>query len=252
MLEAGTAYSPEWRRSPRWGSAVRARVWVVHRRVLANMAGALAILVAGAALAWWRVQASGPPPVMIDPGHGGVDGGASAGGLLEKSVTLDTARRLRRHLEAMGVPVRLTREGDEDLGGPLTPGRHRRDLAERVRRTHECGAALLVSLHANSSRNPRERGYLILYQKDEAASRELAQRLDRAVRPLGVRREPPVPRTNLYLLRNCRVPAVLVELGFLSNPEDRAQLMNPEHLERVAMALAFSIYEYYRERTGTR
>lgn len=231
---------------------MRTRVWVLPRRLLRWTAGGAAALALGAALAWWRVQAQAPPPVMIDPGHGGVDGGASAEGLLEKTVTLDLALRLRRHLEAMGVPVRLTREGDEDLGGPLTRGRHRRDLAERVRRTHECGAALLVSLHANASRDPSERGFLILYQEDAPASQELAERLDRALAPLVRRREPPVGRTDLYVLRNCRPPAALLELGFLSNAADRALFRDEQHMERVAMALAFSIYEFYRSLTGTR
>lgn len=231
---------------------MRTRVWVLPRRLLRGTAGAAAVLVLGTALAWWRVQAQAPPPVMIDPGHGGVDGGASADGLLEKAVTLDLALRLRRYLEAMGVPVRLTREGDEDLGGPLTRGRHRRDLAERVRRTHECGAAVLVSLHANSSRDPSERGFLVFYQKDAPASRELAERLDRALAPLARRREPPIARTDLYILRNCRPPAALLELGFLSDAADRALFRNEEHMERVAMALAFSIYEFYRSLTGAR
>lgn len=230
------------------------RWWVITRRAAAALvAGALALAAgAGAAARLGRPHAvtSAPaPPVMLDPGHGGVDGGTSFGGLLEKEITLDVALRTAAHLRAAGVPVELTRSTDTDLGGGFSrrPGRHRRDLAERVRRTHACGAAFLVSLHVNAGARGQE-GALFLYQKGNPAARALAEALQAALQPLHPRREEPIGRSNLFLLRRCAVPAVLVELGFLTHPEDRRRLADPAHRERLAAALAAGIRSYYVQR----
>lgn len=225
------------------------RIWVVSRRAaLALLAGALALSAAGGAAraVWTAAAAPGLPPVMIDPGHGGVDGGTSHGELLEKQITLDVALRAEQYLEAAGVPVELTRRADVDLGGGFSkrPGRHRRDLAERVRRTRECGAAFLVSLHVNAGA-PHEEGMMFLYQRGNAAGAELAEQLRLALQPLHPRREKPIGRTNLFLLRNCTVPAVIVEMGFITNAADRQRLSDPAHRDRIAAALAGAIRAHY-------
>jgi len=183
---------------------------------------------------------------MLDPGHGGIDGGASREGMLEKAITLDVALRTRRHLEAFGVPVLLTREEDVDLGGPPGSGRHGRDLAERVRRTREAGAALVVSLHVNSARDPEEEGMMFFYLQGSAEGERLARSLAGALASLHRRREGPVPRQNLYVLSRAGVPAVLVELGFLTNPGDRQRLSDPRYREQVALRLALALQAYYQ------
>ncbi|MCG0239174.1 MAG: N-acetylmuramoyl-L-alanine amidase [Firmicutes bacterium] len=215
------------------------------RILLVMLATALTSLPA----AWWVAtgRAGEPPPVMLDPGHGGIDGGASREGMLEKAITLDVALRTRRHLEAFGVPVRLTREEDVDLGGPPGSGRHGRDLAERVRRTREAGAALVVSLHVNSTRDPEEAGMMFFYLRGSAEGERLARSLAGALASLHRRREEPVPRENLYVLSRAGVPAVLIELGFLTNPGDRERLGDPHYREQVALRLALALQAYYRQ-----
>lgn len=220
------------------------RLVLIPRRALLGMA---ALLLVPLVVLVWMVGRTGPPPIMLDPGHGGIDGGANREGLLEKEITLDVALRTRRHLQGLGVPVQMTREQDQDLGGPAGGGRHRRDLAERVRRTRECGAAVLVSLHVNSARNPAERGMLFFYQRGDSEGERLARAVAAALASLHGRKEPPIPRENLYLLRNCQIPAVLVEMGFLTNPADRALLADPAYRERVALALALALKGYYAE-----
>lgn len=245
---------------------MRVRVVLLRRSFLAG----LLVAAGGVGVAIWLVTAGGgpwppglplpvrpavtdgaplPPPsarttvVMIDPGHGGVDGGAGAAGMLEKEITLDVALRLRQHLTALGVAAHLTRSDDTDLGGGADAprGRHRRDLQERARRARESGATLLVSLHVNSARTPSEEGMLFFYQHDRPDGRALAQLLYRALLPLQPRREPPIGRRNLYVLRESGIPAVLIELGFITNVADRARLADPGYRDRVALAIALAI-----------
>lgn len=238
------------------------RMWVVGRRGTAAIRRAPAALLAVAvalAAGWAALPNPAVPagavadaslPVMIDPGHGGVDGGARWQDILEKDIVLDVALRLRDNLAQAGIPAQLTREQDQDLGGPLSPGRHRRDLQERLRRTRACSARLLISLHVNVSRNPAERGMLLLYPRGDARARQLAEALAAGLAPLHARREPPIPRSNLFLLRNCPVPAVIVEMGFITNSEDRALLTAPQYRAKVAAALAGVLRRAYPAEAG--
>ncbi len=225
-------------------------LWVLTRRTaLALFAGAWVLSMAGGMVtgALGVTAATAPAPVMLDPGHGGVDGGTSHGDILEKQITLDVALHTAQRLRDSGVPVQLTRTEDVDLGGGFDrsrPGRHRRDLAERVRLVRACGAALLVSLHVNAG-TASEEGMLFFHQQGNQAGRELATQLATALQPLHPRREGPIGRSNLYLLKNCAVPAVIVELGFITNSADRRRLTDPEHRRQIAAALATGIQSYY-------
>lgn len=230
----------------RAGKGARPIRFVVLRRRTLLAAAFVAAFAVSFAMGWARAGQD-LPPVMVDAGHGGVDGGAAAAGILEKDITLDVALRLRQHLMALGIPVAMTRETDTDLGGgPGVPGRHRRDLQERVRLTRACGAALLISLHVNSSRDPSEEGMMFFYARDLPAGRELAEAVRQALQPLHPRREAPIGRRNLYLLRECGIPGVLIELGFITNPADRARLADPEHRDRIARAIAQGVAAFYQ------
>jgi N-acetylmuramoyl-L-alanine amidase len=221
---------------------------VVGRRTLNRCA-----LVLLAAVAGWllypllvpgrpaaHVICPGGHPVVIDPGHGGIDGGAGGGGMLEKEIVLDIALRTERLLLQAGVPVLLTRAIDVDLGGANDRHRHRRDLQYRTRLANECRASLLVSLHVNSSRTPAESGMLIFYQHGSAPSRDAGVFLMEALRRSGLhsRQEPAYANRRFHVLRASKAPAVLVELGFITNAGDRAKLAREEYREQVAQRLA--------------
>lgn len=179
------------------------------------------------------------PPVVLDPGHGGIDGGANRQGILEKEIVLDVALRTQEHLIKRGVPVVLTRSEDVDLGGPNDAGRLRRDLQQRIRIANHCKAALMVSLHVNAAGNTTERGMLLFFQPSRPSA-DAARLLDTALRNRGLneRNEAPHPRPDFAVLHWTKAPAVLVELGFVTNDADRAQLTDPAYRERVATTLA--------------
>ncbi len=178
-------------------------------------------------------------PIVLDPGHGGVDGGTNVPGMLEKDLVLDIAQRTAQQLEARRVPVVLTRSADVDLGGPHDSGRLSRDLTQRIRIANQCRAALMLSLHINSAADARERGVILFYQPS-GPSRDAAYFIDDALRR-GLehgRRELPHPQGTFAVLRRTKAPAVLVELGFITNESDRARLRDPAYRTEIAQILA--------------
>lgn len=186
-------------------------------------------------------------PIVIDPGHGGIDGGANLPGVLEKEIVLDIALRTQKYLERNKVPVVLTRATDTDLGGSHDLGRLRRDLNYRIRVANHCQAAFLLSLHVNSARNATEQGMMFFYQPSRLG-RDAAYLFDDILRrwPLHERRERPWPRPNFAVLKT-RAPALLVELGFLTNELDRQRLTDSAYREQVAQALASGCSAIYHQ-----
>lgn len=202
-----------------------------------------------------RQPAPVPPPdpryplagrlVALDAGHGGIDGGCSAGPWLEKDLALDVVLEVRRLLHAEEARVFLTRERDHDLS-KLGRGefRHRRDLHARVNLVRRSGAELLLSVHLNAAHSLGLRGPITFFQ---GASRE-SERLGRLVQEELLRLYPGCserawPNT-FYLLRHSPCPTVLVEIGFLSHPEDRVRLTDPSFRRRVAAALVAALRRY--------
>lgn len=186
-------------------------------------------------------------PIVIDPGHGGIDGGTNVPGLLEKDIVLDVALRTKQALDKYQVPVVLTRSEDVDLGGEYDSGRLRRDLNYRIQAANHCQASLMLSLHVNSTGNSAERGVMVFYQTSRA-SRDAAYLYEDVLRrwPVHERQERPIPRTNLAVLKT-KAPAVLIELGFITNSADRELLRDPAYREKLAQALSSSTAAIYHK-----
>ncbi len=186
--------------------------------------------------------------VLLDPGHGGIDGGTNRDGILEKEIVLDIALRTEAYLKRQKIPVLMTRAADVDLGGPNDNQRLRRDINYRVRLANQCRAVFLLSIHVNSASSPRERGMMLFYQASPAG-RDAAFLLDDILRrwPLHERRERPHPRSDFAVLRWTRAPAVLVEVGFLTDPTDRQRLQDSAYREQVAQALAAGSAALYQQ-----
>jgi len=190
--------------------------------------------------------------VVVDAGHGGHDTGAiGRSGLREKDVNLDIARRAYRMLQAMGVEVRMTRVDDN----PLRPwtrrnhAQHRRELVARCDVANEMGADLFVSVHCNAREsNPMDyRGTETYYRKADsyAFARAMQEEMVKAVRlpDGGVIRHP----SSIIVLYRTQMPSVLLEVGYLSHPEDEAQLETWALRERAARGLVNGIRRYVEE-----
>lgn len=179
--------------------------------------------------------------VVIDPGHGGRDPGAISEGVSEKMVTLPIARRVIAKLKALGVHVIPTRTGDT-----YPTLNARADLANRRR------ADLFVSIHANSAPRKSAAGVEILYRADGnrgRSSRRLATAVVDAIiaRTQANNRRARADSRGLRVLKRTRMPAILVEVGFLSNAAERRRLVTSRYQEKVAQGIVDGIVHYVSE-----
>lgn len=210
----------------------------------------------------WR--SAEKPAVVLDPGHGGMDGGAeSADGTVEKDINLAIARKLRSRLEAEGLKVVMTRDGDNGLYDDSETASIRsmktQDMKERKRIIDESGAALAVSIHLNSFTQDRSvKGAQVFFTSDadkdivkesEAAAHILQQLLNGEINTDKKRSE--LGKSDVYILRKPAVPVVIVECGFLSNQEDAGNLKKENFQDRVAEELCRGICDYVnRDKCG--
>lgn len=181
--------------------------------------------------------------IVVDPGHGGIDSGAFANGVHEKMVTLDIALAVRRLLEQDGYRIRMSRDRDTDVS-ELYPSqlrtRHKRDLQNRLTLVRDSRAVGLLSIHANSSVNLSDRGPIVFYAIHSDSGKALATIVASALNQVAGSSQRPVGRKNLFLLRHAPCPAVLIEVGFLTNAVDAKRLSSDGYRIRLAEAIAKS------------
>ncbi|MEW6182550.1 MAG: N-acetylmuramoyl-L-alanine amidase [Bacillota bacterium] len=219
----------------------------------------LVILTVMAGIIAWRVrffETAGLFPtavagrtIVVDPGHGGVDPGAHyRGEILEKELVLSIAEEVRRYLTSAGAEVIMTRTSDRDLAPPditSLAARKRRDLKARVSLANRAKADLYLSIHINSSRDPNKTGVYVFYSP-KPGSKQLAERIEQeAWRYLGKQRSP-LPGT-FYILRETEMPAVLVEAGFISNPQEKRLLCDKRYQEKVAWVVFRGVVSYFEQ-----
>ena len=171
--------------------------------------------------------------VAIDPGHGGRDVGAiGRGGLQEKNVIMPIASAVARQLQKQGVQTVLTRSSDRDVS-----------LQSRVVQAEEANASIFVSIHANaiSISRPEVNGLETYYYQ---SGQRLAQSIHNSIlRRLSIR-DRGVKQARFYVLRKTSMPAVLVEVGFVTGQEDSRNLSNPSYRQKMAEAIADGIIQY--------
>ncbi len=190
--------------------------------------------------------------VIIDPGHGGPDGGAKGvSGTIEKDLTLDIALRLKRVLGMVGVQSVMTRTDDSDLardGVSKIASRKREDLAARAEIGNSTEASVFISIHANSFPESKWSGAQTFYYPGDEESKVLASFIQEAlVRELGPNNRKEMA-ADLYLLRNIQKPAVIIEVGFLSNPEEERLLSYEEYREDIALAIRKGLEAYFQDK----
>ena len=185
--------------------------------------------------------------VIVDPGHGGVDGGAStADGVLERDLNLEVARRVRDLLCLTGQPTVLTRTTEEDLHTEGDTIRERKvsDTRNRVALVNGTENGLLLSIHQNSlPSSPATRGAFVFWNR-VAGAEDLAKALQDALNGSvnrGNEKEARQIPDSVYLMNHVTAPGVLVECGFLSNPEESAALQDPAYQTRLAVAITAGI-----------
>ncbi len=191
------------------------------------------------------------PVIVIDAGHGGVDpGSVSADGLLEKDVNLDIALKLNDILTQKGVRTILVRDTDTDISDPgCSSVREKKvsDIHNRFALVNETPGSILVSIHQNYYEESEYSGTQVFYSANNDDSRVLAQCIQSAVvsglQPDNTR-QIKASGDSIYLLYRAERPSVMVECGFLSNPEESKKLADGEYRQFVAQFVAEGIMNY--------
>jgi N-acetylmuramoyl-L-alanine amidase len=182
-----------------------------------------------------------PRLIVIDPGHGGSDRGASRNGTDEADVTLDIAKRLRELLIARGWQVKLTRDTDVDVYAPNDSAHV--ELQARDDVANNAGARLFVSIHCNSFINSGPYGTTLYISK--AIDEPLAEAIERHTAQDGTK-DDGIIKSHLYVTLHSTMPATLIETAFLSNPSDYSMLVSASWREKLAGEIADGIGDYTR------
>lgn len=162
--------------------------------------------------------------IVLDAGHGGVDGGTQAGEILEKDVNLTITKKVQTLLEEAGATVTMTRETDDYV-----------DLADRTRIGNQASANLFLSLHCNSYEDDSSiTGLEVYYHKNSDISKQYAEAVTQALKDTQTIRIREASKQNMQVLRNSSNPAIMIEMGFLSNPEECANLTDPLYQEFIS------------------
>ena len=184
--------------------------------------------------------------LVIDPGHGGIDGGAiAASGLKESDVNLDIALKMRDLAAFLGINCVMTRETDTDNSEGGKYSEHD-NLVKRAELTNSTPNAVLISVHQNNYPSALVKGAEVMYSLNEG-SRELGEisqnnfiaYLDSSNRRVSH----PAPE-NLLLTSSVTCPAILAECGFMSNPEEAQMLSTDEYRTKIALILMCSYVQF--------
>lgn len=191
--------------------------------------------------------------ILIDPGHGGIDGGAvSKNGVVEKDLNLIISTMLKNKLITQGYDVVMTREDDRGLyseGGTIRKKKIE-DLKNRCFMKENSKCDLFLSIHLNMFPQSKYKGAQVWYADDSESQRLahiLQQNLINDVDSSNHRCEKPA--NDLYKILRCsnHIPSVIVECGFLSNPEEESKLLDKAYQQKIAESIAKSINLYFYE-----
>jgi len=189
--------------------------------------------------------------IIIDPGHGGVDGGAVGyNDIVEKDINLSISLKLRTLFEASGFNVVMTREDDRsihDKDSKTIREKKVSDIHNRSKLLEKYPDAIFLSIHQNMYTESKYSGTQVFYSKNNEDSKILASLIqsnvkellqpenERVIKPAG---------KDLYILYHAKIPAVMVECGFLSNPDEAKKLNSSEYQYKMAFAIYCGTLDY--------
>ncbi len=185
--------------------------------------------------------------IVVDVGHGGFDSGKiGVNGELEKDINLQIALKLRDVLEKNGISVVMTREEDKGLYDSDASNKKAQDLQKRCDLINDSKPILTVSIHQNSYTSPEIKGAQVFYYTTSSESQKLAEIIQRTLVEQADPENHRKAKANdsYYMLKRTSSPIVIVECGFLSNPEEAEKLSDEEYQQKMADAVCMGIFEY--------
>lgn len=182
--------------------------------------------------------------IYIDPGHGGKDNGASSYGVLEDEINLKIAGFIMELLIDNGVYVLISRTSDYDLSSVYDKNKKRSDLLKRVNLINSSKADLFISIHLNAYPSSNVKGGQVFFQNSEN-SNNLAQFIQNNLNEISNDSDKKIKRGNYYILNKTNILGVLIECGFLSNTQERDNLLKESYQRKIAGKIVKGIVEYF-------
>jgi len=189
--------------------------------------------------------------ILIDPGHGGIDGGAvSKRGTLEKDINLQISKKVKIALTNLGYQVLMTREDDIGLYEDSGSIRNKKiqDLNNRIKMINTSGANVFISIHMNMFPESKYYGAQVWYSnRDE--SRILAGMIQEGLKSdidNGNKRVEKAAHNSYKILRESEIVSILIECGFLSNFREEQLLLNEDYQNKIAISIAASVDKFYK------
>lgn len=184
--------------------------------------------------------------IMVDAGHGGRDSGTYYGDILEKDINLEISKQLEKELTKHGATVYMTRKRDVDLSSIYDSAKKRGDLYRRLLLIKEKKCDLYISIHINWYDDSTLKGAEVLYNSINKENKILAQSImNRFKKDLDSNRN--IKTTDLYMYRNTTTPGVLVECGYLSNPNERKLLQEEKYQNCLSETIVKGIIDFLKK-----
>lgn len=182
--------------------------------------------------------------IVLDPGHGGLDNGASIAGVDEDELNLEISFALKEELESRGATVYMTRTDDQDMTRRDYNYSKQDDMYLRALKIDEYQPDLFLSIHLNSS-NSSAWGSQVFYYKKSEDGKRLADSIHNQMKTLtGTRKN--ISSSSFYILRATQSLGVLIECGFLSNANERGQLKSRSYHKKLAIVISDGIQDYFQ------
>lgn len=182
--------------------------------------------------------------IYIDPGHGGVDPGAISKTIIEKDMNLLLSKKLQEELMKKGAIAYLTRENDKDLANPNASMRKRSDLANRAYLINQSKASLYVSIHLNASNDSSWQGFQVFYDDINKQNQILAQAITTSAKSKIKLVRSPKEKNDYYMYSRILIPGVLIELGYITNPNDNYLLRQEYYQDKLIQIIESGIESY--------
>ncbi len=198
------------------------------------------------------VDTSNKIKIVLDAGHGGKDGGVSGinTGVKESELNLSIVKKLQKNLTDAGMSVILTRNSDAGLYGVATKNLKRKDMAKRKEIIHNAEPTLVISVHMNKYSLSSRRGAQVFYKDSDNNAKILAQNMQTELNLMEESvRTCSILKGDYYILNCSEYPSIIVECGFLSNPEDERLLIDDEYQNILAYTMFKGIVSYLSQMT---
>jgi len=184
--------------------------------------------------------------IVIDPGHGGSDSGAiGPNKIQEKDITLAVSKKIKTLLESAGAKVLMTRQTDVDVYGPNASGVD--ELGARTKVANSNKADVFVSIHINAFSNPSVGGIATYYYGKSSYGAMLAQNIQDKLTNISGFQDRGITTAGFYVIKNTEMPAVLAELGFISNPNEEKNLTNPQVQQQLAQGITQGLEGFFAQ-----